>query len=97
VTELWIIVAPEWLDSDDVSLAIEIFGNNDGLHEHGFQEVLVSATELLGMDQVDAFVLVDWTTDTSITHSPEDYTVCVQAIVDGQAFGAEYCRTLGPF
>ncbi len=88
-------VAPEWLETNEVSLAIEIYGNNDGFHEHGSQEVLVSGTTLLGADAFDAIVIVDWTTDMLITHSPEDYTVCVQAMVNNQPFGADYCRTLG--
>ena len=97
VSDLWVFVAPEWLDSDDVSLAIEITGINDGFHPHGFQEVLVSATQVLAIDQGDALVQVDWTTDMFITHSPEDYTACVQAMVNGQAFGVENCTAFGPF
>ncbi len=97
VSDLWVFVAPEWLESDTVSLAIEITGINDGFHEHGSQTLLVSATTLLALDQGDALVMVDWTTDPNTTHSPEDYTACIQAMVDGQPFGAENCTTFGPF
>ena len=97
VSELWVIVAPEWLESDVVSLAIEISGINAGFHEHGSQELLVSATELIAVDNGEALVSVDWTTDLLITHSPETYTACVQAMVDGQPFGLENCAAFGPF
>lgn len=97
VSELWVLVAPEWLESNVVSLDIEITGNNDGFHEHGSQELLVSATTVLAIDQGDALVSVDWTTDPNLTHSPESYTACIQAMVDGQPFGAENCTTFGPF
>jgi hypothetical protein len=97
VTELWVIVAPDWLDSNDVSLAIEISGLNAGPHPHGFQEVLASATQLLAIDNGEALVSVDWTTDQLITHSPETYTACVQAMVNGQTFGLENCAAFGPF
>jgi hypothetical protein len=91
VTGLWLFVAPEWLDSDDVSLEIEISGINAGFHEHGFQEILVSATQVIFIDQVDALVEMDWTTDLLTTHSPETYTVCIQPMVNGQAFGNNHC------
>ena len=97
VSKIWVLVAPEWLNSNDVSLAIEITGINDGFHEHGFQLVLVSDTTLLAIDQGDALVEVDWTTDTNLTHSPESYTVCLQAMFNGQDFGVPNCTTFGPY
>lgn len=97
VSELWVVVAPEWLESDVVSLAIEITGINDGFHEHGSQELLVSESSFVGGDEELAIVSVDWTTDPNLTHSPETYTACVQAMVDGQPFGAENCAAFGPF
>ncbi len=97
VIDVSFLVAPEWLNSNDVSLAIEITGINDGFHEHGSQVVLVSDTTVLVIDQGLALVEVDWTTDTNLTHSPEDYTVCVQAMFNGQDFGVPNCRTFGPF
>ncbi len=97
VSQLWVLVSPEWLQSDVVSLAIEITGINDGFHEHGSQELLVSATELLATDAGQALVSVNWTTDLLITHTPETYTACVQAMVNGQPFGAENCADFGPY
>ena len=97
VNEVWVFVAPEWLDSDVVSLAIEVTGINGGFREHGYQELLVSETVLFGEDQGEALVIVDWDTDGFITHSPETYTVCVAAMVDDQLFGAENCRDFGPY
>jgi hypothetical protein len=97
VSELWVVVAPEWLESDVVSLAIGITGINAGFHEHGSQELLVSATDLLVKDPGEALVSVAWTTDPNITHSPETYTACVQAMVDGQPFGAVNCSSFGPY
>lgn len=97
MSELWVLVAPEWHELDVVSLAVHIYGNNDGYHEHGSQEVLVSATTVLAIDQGQALVSVDWTTDPNLTHSPETYTSCVQAIVDGQPFGVESCTSFGPY
>jgi len=91
ITKISLIVAPEWLETDEVSLEIEIWGINDGYHEHGFQVVLVSATDVIVIDNGEASVELDWTTDTLTTHSPEDYTACVQAIVDGQYFGPLGC------
>jgi hypothetical protein len=99
VSELWVLVAPEWLESDVVSLAIDITGINAGFHEHGYQELRVSATALLGVDQGQALVSVDWPigTDPNLTHSPETYTACIQAMVNGLPFGAENCTSFGPF
>jgi hypothetical protein len=97
VSILWVLVAPEWHESDVVSLAIEITGINAGFHEHGSQELLVSETTILAIDQGQALVSLDWTTDPNLTHSPETYTVCVQAMVDGQPFGVENCTSFGPF
>ena len=90
-------MAPEWLNSNDVSLAIEITGINAGFREHGSQVVLVSDTTVLVIDQGEAFVEVDWTTDTNLTHSPESYTACVQAMFNGQDFGVPNCGVFGPF
>ena len=97
VSKLWVVVAAEWLESDVVSLAIEITGINAGFHEHGTQELLVSSTTLVAIDQGEALVLVDWTADPNLTHSPETYTACVQAMVDGQPFGVINCSAFGPF
>jgi hypothetical protein len=97
VTDVWVVVAAEWLETNEVSLSIEITGINDGFHEHGEQELLVSSTTLLVEDQGDALVSLGWTTDPNLTHSPEDYLVCVQAIYNGQPFGVENCRDLGQF
>ncbi len=96
-SEIWVFVAPEWLESDVVSLAIEVSGINGGFHEHGAQELLVSDANFLIEDQGDVLVSVAWTADLIITHSPETYTVCVQAMVDGQPFGVENCTSFGPF
>jgi hypothetical protein len=92
-----VFVAAEWLETNEVSLFVEITGINDGFHEHGEQEILVSETNLLVEDQGDALVSLDWTTDTNLTHSPEDYTVCLHAVVSGQQFGVENCITFGPY
>lgn len=97
VTELWLVVAPEWLDSNTVYLIADITGINGGFHEHGNQELLVSEAIVLGIDAGEALVSVNWTTDSTITHSPETYTACVQAMVDGQAFGARNCSAFGPY
>lgn len=96
-TAVWVLVAPEWLETDEVSLSIEITGVNDGFHEHGSQEVLVSETMFLAEDAGQALVSVDWTTDPNVTHSPETYTVCLQAFYNGLPFGAANCTTFGPF
>jgi len=97
VSELWLFVAPEWMFTDDVSLAIDITGINGGFRLHGAQEDLVSSTQFIGGDQNISVISVAWTSDTNLTHSPETYTVCVQAMVDGQAFGDENCTAYGPF
>jgi len=97
VTGVWVFVAPEWLETNEVSLAIEITGINAGFHEHGSQEALVSATTLLVEDQGDALVSVNWTTDPNLTHSPEDYTVCLQAFYNDLPFGVANCATFGPY
>lgn len=97
VSDVWVVVAAEWLESDVVSLAISITGINGGFREHGSQETLVSSTTLLAMDQGDALVSVAWTTDPNLTHSPEAYTACVQAMVDGQPFGVVNCNGVGTF
>jgi hypothetical protein len=98
VSEVWIVAAPEWLENDDVSLDIEIYGINDGFHEHGTQlGQLVSGTTHLATDQGESLVSVDWHTDVNITHSPESYTVCVQAMYNGLPFGVVNCSTFGPF
>jgi hypothetical protein len=91
ITGVVLFVAPEWLENDDVSLEIEIWGINGGFHEHGFQVELVSGTDLIVIDQGEALVSLDWTTDAIPTHSPENYTACVQAMVDGQPFGPSNC------
>jgi hypothetical protein len=95
--EIWVFVAPEWLENDDVSLDIEITGINDGFHEHGTQLGLVSATTHLATDQGESLVSVDWNTDVNITHSPETYTACVQAMYNGLPFGVVNCTSFGPF
>ena len=61
------------------------------------EEVLVSATQVLVISNGEALVLVDWTSDTQTTHSPETYTVDMQAMVDGQTFGDESQGVFGPF
>ena len=98
VSELQVLVAPEWLETDEVSLRITITGINDGFHEHGFQEMLVSAIPIIFIDPgTDALIGVEWTTDTNLTHSPETYTACVLSMVNGQPFGVENCTSFGPF
>lgn len=97
VSELWVVVAPDWLESDVVSLAIEITGINAGFHEHGIEELLVSTTQVLAIEPEQALVSVNWTSDLNITHSPETYTACVQTMIAGQPFGAENCVAFGPF
>ncbi|RLA05238.1 MAG: hypothetical protein DRQ59_16290 [Gammaproteobacteria bacterium] len=92
VTRVDLIIAPEWMETDDVSLEIDIWGINGGHHEHGFQVELASGTDLIFIDQGKALVRVDWTTDAILTHSPENYTACVQAMVDGQPFGPSGCK-----
>lgn len=96
-SEVYVFVATEWLESDTVSIAIDVSGINGGFHEHGMQEVLVNAATVVIIDQGDAIISVDWVTDEIITASPETYTVCVQAMVDGQPFGLENCADFGPF
>ena len=97
VAELYVFVAPDWLESNVVSLALNVSGINGGFHEHGAQEVPVSETTNLVVDQMDALVSVGWTTDPNLTQSPETYTACVQAMVEGQPFGVENCTSFGPY
>jgi len=86
-----------WLNSDKFSLAITIDGINDGPHEHGYQEVPLSATEVLGDERSTANVRVDWNTDTSPTHTSETYHVCVQILVNGNPVGEPMCDFFGPY
>lgn len=97
ISEIWVFVAPEWLEADVVSLAIEVSGINGGFNPHGSQELLVSETTIFAIDNGEALVIVGWDTDAIITHSPETYTVCVKAVVGGLPFGSENCKAFGPF
>lgn len=91
-------VAKGWLNSDNFSLAINIDGVNDGYHHHGYQEVPLSVTELLGEEKSIALVKVDWNTDNIPTHTEEIYTVCVEIINNaGTTLGDPMCGVFGPF
>ena len=97
VSGIEVQVAKGWLNSDNFSLAISIDGLNHGDHSHGYQEVPLSATEILGTERDLAYVLIDWDTDTLIPSTPEDYTACVQILVNGNAIGGELCSWVGEF
>ena len=97
VNEVGVQVAKGWLGSDKFSLGITITGVNDGFHEHGYQEVELNATTLLGTERALAIIATPWTADTAITHSPETYTVCVQILNKGGPLGDPMCDKWGPF
>ena len=77
-----------WLNSDNFTLGITITGLNGGPAFHGYQEVHLSASELLGVDGATALIGVEWTTDLISTSAPENYTVCTKVMDNG----AETCN-----
>ena len=97
VNQVIVRVSQGWLNSDTFSLGITITGLNNGFHGHGYQDVPISATEVLGIEKGVAYVSVDWYTDTLSTHSPEAYTVCVQIFANNMEVGDEMCGGFGPF
>jgi hypothetical protein len=97
VNKVVVRVNDGWLNSDTFSLAITITGVNDGFHLHGYQQVPLSHTEVLGREKSLAFVGVYWNADTLSTHSPETYTVCVQILANDMEVGDEMCNDFGPF
>lgn len=97
VDEVIVRVNKGWLNSDSFSLGIQITGENAGIHDHGYQEVPLSITEVLGEEKALVYVRVDWTTDTMPTAHNETYRVCVQILVNGKPVGDELCNWFGPF
>ena len=98
VNQVDVQVAKGWLNSDNFSLAVNIDGVNDGYHHHGYQEVSLNATELLGEDRAIALVRIPWTADSTPTHTEETYTVCVEILTDaGNVLGDPMCGVFGPY
>ena len=100
VSTITVQVSKGWLNSDNFSLTISIYGINGGYREHGYQEVPLSDTQMiqiLGYDQGAAFIQIDWNTDILTPSSPEDYTACVQVLVNGNEIGGELCSWVGSF
>lgn len=97
VNKVYVQVSKGWLNSDNFTLGINIFGMNGGYHHHGSQDVQLSASEILGMEKATALVAIDWTEDSIPTHSPETYTVCVQIITNDSPIGGAMCDSFGEY
>src|SRR5262245_32352408 len=92
VSDVLIDIKKGWLNTGDhIVLHMRIFGVDGApFIDHGSQVVLLSETQVVGIEKDIAFVSIVWAADNTPSDVNEIYTVCALVVFpNDRVFGAE--------
>ena len=98
VTDVEVLVAKGWLNSDAFSLEIEINSANGVPRYHGTKAFPLNGAKVLATHKGYAVVALKWDVDDDPDWwFSEEYTVCVQVLAMDTPVGDRMCNVFDPY